>query len=148
MLKNYRIGFDVWGLILFLCVMIPNFVWFAFGAPDDILRAPSVTTVLDKVASVCQVVMIIALCAVRSRQSRRRAAPLFAACAVCCLLYFVSWGFYYAGAVNAAVVLGMTVFPCLAFILFAVGRGNMLALVLASAFAVCHLAHAVVNFII
>ncbi|MDY6327685.1 MAG: hypothetical protein SPL47_10310 [Bacteroidales bacterium] len=26
-LQNYRFGFDPWGLILFLLVMLPNFIW-------------------------------------------------------------------------------------------------------------------------
>lgn len=29
MLKNYRFGFDLWGIILFLITMIPTFVWLA-----------------------------------------------------------------------------------------------------------------------
>ena len=28
-LKQYRFGFDPWGLLLFLLVMLPNFIWFA-----------------------------------------------------------------------------------------------------------------------
>lgn len=29
MLKKYKMGFDIWGLIVFLIIMIPNFIWFA-----------------------------------------------------------------------------------------------------------------------
>ena len=29
LLKHYRFGFDPWGLLLFLLVMFPNFIWFA-----------------------------------------------------------------------------------------------------------------------
>lgn len=36
--KNYQLGFDPWGLALFLTIMLPNFVWFAFPAPNDMLR--------------------------------------------------------------------------------------------------------------
>ena len=43
MLKNYRIGFDWIGLILFLIIMIPNFIWFVVPAPNDVLRTESVT---------------------------------------------------------------------------------------------------------
>ena len=39
MLKNYKLSFEIWGLLLFLIVMIPNFIWFAIPAPNDILRA-------------------------------------------------------------------------------------------------------------
>lgn len=27
-ISRYRFGFDFWGLLLFLLVMLPNFIWF------------------------------------------------------------------------------------------------------------------------
>lgn len=62
MLKKYKIGFDIWGIIVFLIIMIPNFIWFAVPAPNDILRTESVTVVIDAIGSICQVLMICALC--------------------------------------------------------------------------------------
>jgi hypothetical protein len=47
LLKPYRFGFDIWGLLLFLLVMLPNFIWFAVPAPNDVLRAESVTPITD-----------------------------------------------------------------------------------------------------
>ena len=44
MLKKYKLG---------LIIMIPNFIWFAVPAPNDILRADSVTGAFDTLASVC-----------------------------------------------------------------------------------------------
>lgn len=148
MLKKYQMGFDPRGLFLFLIIMIPNFIWFLRPAPDDILRAESVTPALDTVSSVCQVLMIGALCAVRSRRRCKCAVMLFSACAVCCLFYFAGWGLYYAGIADAAVVLALTLFGGLPFILFAAGAGNLIALVLAVLFTACHVMHAAVNFII
>ncbi len=46
MLKNYKLSFEIWGLLLFLIVMIPNFIWFAIPAPNDILRAESIPWIL------------------------------------------------------------------------------------------------------
>ena len=62
MLKKYKLSFDIWGLLLFLIIMIPNFIWFSIPAPNDVLRADSITEVADTIASICQVLMIIALC--------------------------------------------------------------------------------------
>ena len=42
---------DVSGLLLFLIIMIPNFIWFAVPAPNDILRTDSITGTFDTVAS-------------------------------------------------------------------------------------------------
>lgn len=33
LVKEYRFGFEVWGLVLFIGIMLPNFVWFAVPAP-------------------------------------------------------------------------------------------------------------------
>ena len=55
MLKKYKIGFDIWGALLFLIIMIPNFIWFVVPAPNDILRAESITETVDTVAIVCQI---------------------------------------------------------------------------------------------
>ena len=65
-LKKYTFGFDVWGLLLFIIVMIPNFIWSAVPAPNDILRSGSITEAIDMLASVCQVLMIAALCVLRN----------------------------------------------------------------------------------
>ena len=52
MLKRYKLCFEIWGLLLFFIIMIPNFIWFAIPAPNDILRAKSITEIVDTVASI------------------------------------------------------------------------------------------------
>ena len=69
-MKKYRFAFDPWGLLLFLLMMLPNFVWFAVPAPNDILRQESVTPVVDGIASVCQVLLAATLCAVVNQIGR------------------------------------------------------------------------------
>ena len=56
LVKEYRFGFEVWGLVLFIGIMLPNFVWFAVPAPNDILRGESVTEIADIIGSVFQAV--------------------------------------------------------------------------------------------
>lgn len=148
-LKKYKLSFDVWGLLLFLIIMIPNFVWFSVPAPNDVLRADSVTEVVDNIASICQVLMIIALCIFVNRRSDKfRMTPLMIAVMIFCVLYFASWIGYYLGMVNTVIILGLTVPPCLAFMLFAIDRKNMIAVVPISIFTFCHLIYGVANFII
>lgn len=62
MIKNYKLRFDIWALVLFLIIMIPNFIWFAVPAPNDILRTDSITPTVDAIGSFCQIFFIIALC--------------------------------------------------------------------------------------
>ena len=59
MLKKYRFSFDISGLVIFLIVMIPNFIWFGVPAPNDILRKESVTAVVDRIGSISQVLFSV-----------------------------------------------------------------------------------------
>lgn len=147
--KNYKLGLDPWGLGLFLLIMLPNFIWFALPAPHDILRNESATPLIDAAAQVFQIVLAASLCALvntaRGGPIRRRYLAGVAACAAA---YFAGWAAYYAGIVNAAVVLALCLAPCGAFLLFSAARKNAPALLAGAGFAVCHLIFAVVNFIL
>lgn len=148
-LKNYRMGFDPWGLALFLLIMLPNFLWFAFPAPNDALRAESVTPLADAIAQVFQIIMAAALCVViNTARDRPVKREYQAGTAVCAALYLAGWAAYYAGTANAAVILALCLAPCGAFLLFALGRKNGIALVSAGVFTACHLIFATVNFLI
>lgn len=70
-MKNYKFSFDVWGLAIFLIIMIPNFIWFAVSAPNDILRKESKTAVIDTIASVCQVLFAVSLCVIVNKNRGR-----------------------------------------------------------------------------
>lgn len=149
MLKRYKLSFEIWGLLLFLIVMIPNFVWFAIPAPNDILRAESITEMVDTVASVCQILMIVSICIFRNRESKKLyISPFVIIVTVCYLLYVASWIAYYNGMTNVIVILGLTIPPCLAFLFFAIDRKNGIALIPISIFTICHLVYGIVNFII
>lgn len=149
MIKKYELCFDVYGLLLFLIIMIPNFIWFAIPAPNDVLRTDSVTGILDTVASVCQVLMVAALCICRNKESKKLCVtPYIIVVVCCCLLYFASWIVYYIGVVNGIVILGLTIPPCLAFWFFAIDRKNGIAMIPISVFTICHLLYGIVNFII
>lgn len=147
--KNYRLGFDPWGLGLFLLIMLPNFVWFVFPVLDDILRTQSVTPLIDSITQVFQIIMAAALCAVinvtQDKPMKRRYRVGLAACVV---LYFSGWLVYYTGTVNTAVILDLCLAPCGAFLIWALARKNAPALLAAAGFTVCHLISTVVNFIL
>ena len=149
MFKKYTMGFDIWGAVLFLIIMIPNFIWFLVPAPYDILRTDSITGTLDKVASVCQILMIALLCIVINKEQKKTKHSLWIiAVIISCLLYFISWGLYYGGFTNMLVVLGLTISPCLAFLSFAIYKKNMIAVIPTLVFAICHLIYGIVNFVI
>ena len=147
--SRYRFGFDLWGLLLFLLVMLPNFIWFGVPAPNDVLRTDSVTPVVDVIASVCQVLTVACLCfLINEARGKLRFSPLVIAAVVCVAVYYLGWVLYYSGIAKTWIILLLTLPPCLAFILFAADRKNLPAVLFASAFAVCHAIFGVVNFVI
>ncbi len=149
MLKKYKLGFEIWGLLLFLIMMIPNFIWFVIPAPNDILRVNSVTEKMDTIASICQVLMVVSLCIFTNRESKKLCVtPFMIIVAGCCLLYFISWIVYYVGIANVIIILGLTILPCAAFLFFAIDRKNKIAMIPILAFTICHLIYGIVNFII
>lgn len=148
-MKRYKFGFEFWGLILFLSIMLPNFIWFALPAPNDILRAKSVTETVDIIGSVCQAIMVAALCLLKRKDCGKFCfSPFAIGVMVCCIAYYAGWIFYYNGFANTAVVLSLTISPCTAFLLFALDRKNYISVVPVCGFTVCHLIYGVVNFIV
>lgn len=148
-IKNYQFGFDSWGLVLFLVVMLPNLVWFLVPAVQDVLRSESKTPVVDAVASVFQVGMVAAQC-FASNTARQKPAKraLVWGIGVLILLYYLGWGLYYLGNVDPAVILDLCATPCLAFVFLAMCRKNGAALIGAIGFSLCHIFYGVVNFIL
>ena len=71
MLKKYKFGFDIWGLVIFLIVMIPTFIWSAVPAPNDILREESITPIIDIIGSVCQVLFVAILCFLINKERKK-----------------------------------------------------------------------------
>ncbi|WP_099469559.1 hypothetical protein [Konateibacter massiliensis] len=149
MREKYKISFDVWGLILFLIIMIPNFIWFAVPAPNDILRAESATEIVDIIASVFQVVMVASLCFLISKDCKKPMKKRnLIEIIISILIYFIGWIFYYNGVTSPIIVLDLCIVPCLAFIFFSIGRKNRIALISAIIFLVCHFIYGIVNFIL
>lgn len=91
---KYKAGFEPWGAVLFGLVMIPNFIWFAVPAPNDVLRADSVTPITDTIASVCQVIFVAALCFITRRERAGLKINVLTSAVICCLsVYYAGWIF-------------------------------------------------------
>ena len=149
MLKKYKLGFDISGLVIFLIIMLPNFIWFAFPAPNDILRQESITPIVDIIGSVCQIIFVASLCIVINKERDSiRISPLLISTAFCIGLYFLGWVLYYNGIVNPMVIICLTLPPCIALIFFALDRKNIIAFIPTVCFTICHLIYGIVNFIL
>ena len=146
---KYKIGFDILGLLLFLIIMIPNFIWFLFPTSNDILRNESITPIIDMLALIFQVIMVIGLCIIINKQSQKPMKKTwFKWIMSAIIIYFVGWILYYIGIVNALIILDLYMAPCVAFILFSIARKNLVALIAAIIFMICHVIYGILNFIL
>ena len=146
--NKYQLGFDIFGLILFLLVMLPNFIWFAVPAQNDVLRTGSVIPIMDAIASIFQVLTIACLCFVINKErSKLRFSPLVIGVVVSVMIYYTGWVLYYSGIVNVWGIFMLTIPPCLAFVLFALDRKNLPATLFTTGFALCHSVFAIVNYV-
>ena len=149
MLKKYKFGFDFWGLLLFLLIMIPNFIWFAVPAPNDVLRADSVTPIVDGIGSFCQVTFIAAICILKRKDiGAVRFTKLVITALSLVAFYYLGWIFYYRGIVNPFVIILLTLPPCFSFIVYTIDRKNMIATIPAVIFTICHIIYGVANYIL
>ena len=149
MLKKYKFGFDFWGLLLFLLIMIPNFIWFAVPAPNDVLRADSVTPIVDGIGSFCQVTFIAAICILKRKDiGAVRFTKLVITALTLVAFYYLGWILYYRGMVNPFVIILLTLPPCFSFIVYTIDRKNMIATIPAVIFTICHIIYGVANYIL
>lgn len=138
-MRGYRFR-PVWpGIALFALVMLPNILW-ELLLSGDILHQPSATPGLDTAMAVCQWLLVAALCLLSADKGGRSRA-WGAASASAAALYWGCWALYFGGWAGRPVLLGLTVFPCAAFLLFAAGRRNWIAFVPGACFTILHLCH-------
>lgn len=149
LLKSHTMGFEPWGVVLFIAIMLPNILWMLVPAPVDVLRKPSVTPVIDGFGSFFQMLMAFCLCTIcRTDAKPVRLSPIIWAVIGCVVVYWVAWACYYAGITHAALLMAMALLPCAAFVLFLIQRRNWIGLAPAVAFTVCHLLFAIVNHLV
>lgn len=149
MFSSYKFKIDSWSIGLFLLMMLPNFLWFAFPAPNDVLRITSVTPITDAIGSFLQLSLIATLSCLAHKNSKPLSFSAgIVATLICVMVYFVGWVLYYNAVTYAWVILMLTLPPCLAFLFYAIDRKNWIATTLGIGFTVCHLIFALVNFIL
>ena len=146
---KYKIDFDLSGLLLFLIIMIPNFIWFAIPTSNDILRNESITPIIDMIALIFQVIMVMSLSIVINKQCKKPIKKTwFKWIILAIIIYFVGWILYYIDIVNTVIILDLCIAPCLAFILLSIARKNLVALIASIIFMICHVIYGIVNFIL
>lgn len=149
MFGSYKFKIDFWSIGLFLLMMLPNFLWFAFPAPNDVLRVTSSTPITDAIGSFLQISLIASLSCLAHKDSKSlRFSAGIIATLICVITYCIGWVLYYKTITSPWVILMLTLPPCLAFLFYAIDRKNWIASLFGIGFTVCHVIFALVNFIL
>lgn len=149
-IRKIKCGFSIYGLILFLIIMCPNFVWFFYPAPNDVLSSESITVTADMAASVCQVLLAAFLILfINTGAAKFNIKSKWMLCSMAAILfYYIGWVLYYCGVTNAFVILVLCIAPCLSFLFYEVDRKNWIAMIPTVLFTILHLYYGVVNFVV
>lgn len=149
MLKKYDLKFNLDALILTIILIIPTIIWSIFPTSNDILRAESITPIVDLLARVFQISLIASLCALRRKDvNKLKLNLLILFTIISTVIYYISWAFYFQGHATNLMILAQTLCPCLSFAFYSVDRKNRIAIILSILFAICHLIFAIFNFMI
>lgn len=148
-MKYYEFKFDFWALLLFITIMIPNFIWFFIPAPHDVLRVESVTPAIDILSSIFQVLMIATMIFFNRKESRNLQLfhPWTIITILLAILYYMAWGFYYLGFVSILVIMSICLLPCFSLMAHSINRKNIPALLFGIIFSSLHLVFGVINFL-
>jgi len=136
--------FNIWGLIIFLIIMVPNFIWMVIPSVNDVLRKESITGINDIIMSSFQVIMIILLCFTLKKIDNNKKSIISIMMIV---LYYLCWILYYCGIINNIIILGLCLFPCFSFIFYEIKTKNWLAFIPTIGFSITHLIFSIVNFL-
>ncbi len=136
-----KIKFNIYGLLLFFIIMIPNFIWFAIKAPNDILRVESATPILDLIVSIFQIIMVVFLCFSKDANNKFNISSIISV-----ILYFICWILYYLSIINNLVIIGLCLFPCLSFLFYEIKIKNWIAMIPTIVFTILHLLSGIINF--
>lgn len=132
--------FSILGLVVVVIQQIPGIVWALHPPKDDPFAGNSgrpLVEVLEKGFGVASLLMVIVVPVAVAILQGLGQALAFAAFGVLAA-YYVLYVAYYRGVTSWPVLLGMAVFPPMAFVLVAVQQGNLAAVVSTVIFGVVH----------
>ncbi|EOH80587.1 hypothetical protein [Enterococcus malodoratus] len=147
-MKNYRIGFSPIGLLTVCLVMLPNLLFLFITPPNNVLsQNESSFWLWNLLENVGRFGMMGSLCFILNRTPARKNSVLTMSALGSLILYFVLWGFYFAGISNGLMLVGLAVFPSIFFLLTAWKLRNPFALSFVALFALTHITITASNFL-
>lgn len=149
-LKNYKIGFSLTGLIAVLLPMIPNIFWAILPPVTTTLQAnDAAIPAIGLLGSSCQFLMIAMLIMMinKERKASQQKKWIGGIAVICLIGYFLSWAVYFTAAITPMLLVGMAVLPSVYFIAVGLYLENYPALIPTAIFAAIHIVTTAQNYL-
>lgn len=150
-MKNYKFGFSLKCLLLYLLQLFPNIIWMLFPPENDILAGNSASyEIFNDNEHIFGILTIAILILVMNKSSKKtKYTNIFKGLAFLCLAgYYISWVFYLSGAASPwLLVLGIAGMVPFYFFFIGLWQKNYLVLIPCIIFAITHIAITCSNYL-
>lgn len=146
--KNYKLGFDWRGLLMFLAFIGPFLIWIALPKLKPI-EIKSNTPINDIFEIVFNVLLVISITFIINKEAKLKTKKIYLYASLAPkLMYFISWGVAYFGVYHIVNALIICIIPSLDFLIFSLTRKNLPAFIFAAGFTICSTIFTVYNILI
>lgn len=148
-MKNYKFGFSLAGLILYVLQLLPNIIWVLAPPVNDALARNSspypIMNVIERVFGFMTVVLLILLI---NKGGRKNSRLYMGLAALFLAAYYISWVLYYKGVVCPwLLVIGLAAMPPLYFIFAGIWMKNYAVIIPGVIFGITHIAITCINYL-
>lgn len=148
-MKNYKFGFSLAGLILYVLQLLPNIIWVLAPPVNDALaRNSSPYPIINVIERVFGFMTVAFLILVVNKNGGKNGRRYMASAALSLAAYYISWIFYYNGVVCPwLLVIGLAAMPPLYFIFAGIWMKNYAVVIPGVIFGITHIAITCVNYL-
>lgn len=147
MLRKYRLGFNLFGFLAFMLVMLPNIAWMIFPPENDILQANSSGIPALDICMQASQWLMVGFLTILIPKEKPTGKILLGISAVCLAAYYIMWICYFCGIYSTFTLISMAVLPSAYFICISLRNRNYPALVFAVTFSALHIGITGFNFL-
>jgi len=151
-LKQYKVGFSIYGLIAFALQEIPYLPWFLLPLADNPLANNIPKNMLFGTLEKFGGVLTVALSIIVINKSLihpKFNSRFFLVSAFCLIAYYVCWIFYFSGFTNAwLIVIGLSAIVPIYYFFIALWLRNYFAVFVSIIFFIGHTGSNIINFLI
>ena len=147
--NNYEMGFSIYGIIIYLLLMLPNIVWQIFPPINNLLLIDTVSyPILDIFEWIFRILIILFLIFLINKDKTKNKTSYIGVAIAFLAIYYITWLLYYFGIVNPwIIILGMGITPVFYFSFAGLWLRNYLLLIPSLIFGIVHMIISILSYL-